>query len=271
MLDEDLKKTAAKLRALALDAIYNGGSGHPGGSLSLADIMSVLYFDEMNIDPKDPKKEDRDRFVLSKGHAAPILYASLALKGFIPVEDLKTLRHSNSYLQGHPDMKHTSGVDMSTGSLGQGISAACGMAKAGLMNKKDYRVYAVLGDGEINEGQVWEALMFAHHYALHNLTVILDHNGLQIDGSKDEVMKLDNLKERFESFGFNTIEIDGNDIAAIKGALKSAREYTEGPTAIIANTVKGKGVDFMENQVGWHGKAPSAEELSKALSQLEEK
>ena len=271
MLDEDLKKTAAKLRALALDAIYNGGSGHPGGSLSLADIMSVLYFDEMNIDPKDPKKEDRDRFVLSKGHAAPILYASLALKGFIPVEDLKTLRHSNSYLQGHPDMKHTSGVDMSTGSLGQGISAACGMAKAGLMNKKDYRVYAVLGDGEINEGQVWEALMFANHYALHNLTVILDHNGLQIDGSNDEVMKLDNLKERFESFGFNTIEIDGNDIAAIKGALKSAREYTEGPTAIIANTVKGKGVDFMENQVGWHGKAPSAEELSKALSQLEEK
>ncbi len=270
MLNEDLKKTASKLRALALEAIYNGGSGHPGGSLSLADIMAVLYFDVMNVDPKDPKKANRDRFVLSKGHAAPILYASLALKGFIKQEDLKTLRHTDSFLQGHPDMKHTNGVDMSTGSLGQGISAACGMALAAKKLNADYRVYTVLGDGEINEGQVWEALMFANQYKLSNLTIILDHNGLQIDGSNDEVMALCNLKERFESFGLNTIEIDGHDIDAIKDAFAKAQAHKDGATVIIANTVKGKGVDFMENQVGWHGKAPSADELTKALAQLEE-
>ena len=270
MLDADLKKISSKLRVLALDAIYNGGSGHPGGSLSIADIMAVLYFETMKIDPQDPKNANRDRFVLSKGHAAPILYAALAARGFIPEADLKTLRHIDSYLQGHPDMKHTSGVDMSTGSLGQGISAACGMAKAALMQKRDYRVYTILGDGESDEGQVWEALMFAHHHKLHNLTIIIDHNGLQIDGSNDEVMKLDNLKARFEAFGLNTIEIDGNNLTEIRQALASAKAYKEGATVIIANTVKGKGVDFMENQVGWHGKAPNADEFAKALAQLED-
>lgn len=270
MLNEDLKKISSKLRALALEAIYNGGSGHPGGSLSLADIMAVLYFDVMKIDPKDPKKADRDRFVLSKGHAAPILYASLALRGFIPQEDLKTLRHIDSYLQGHPDMKHTNGVDMSTGSLGQGISAACGMALAGLRQKLDYHVYAVLGDGECDEGQVWEAVMFANQYKLHNLTIILDHNGLQIDGSNNEVISLDHLKERFEAFGLHTIEINGNDIDEIKQGLDSCLAYKDGASVIIADTVKGKGVDFMENQVGWHGKAPNADEYAKAMAQLGE-
>lgn len=268
MNSKELALLANKIRYQALEAIASGGSGHPGGSLSIADIITVLYFDEMHIDPKSPSDPDRDRFVLSKGHACPAMYAALADKGFFEQTELKRLRHIDSFLQGHPDMKHTSGVDMSTGSLGQGISAACGIAKAGKLQGRNYRVYTLLGDGEINEGQVWEALMFASHYKLNNLVVILDHNGLQIDGSNDEVMSCKHPEKRFEDFGFNVINIDGDDIDSIRAAFALARKCQDKPTAIVAKTIKGKGVSFMENQVGWHGKAPSSEELALAAKEL---
>ena len=261
-------KIATELRKSVLEAIYCGGSGHPGGSLSLADIMAVLYGEKLNIDPQNPKAKDRDRVVLSKGHAAPILYAALAYKGFFKKEELRNLRHLDSFLQGHPEMKHTPGVDMTTGSLGQGISAACGMALGLKKQGSKARVYAIIGDGEMDEGQVWEALMFANQYKLSNLTVILDYNRLQIDGSIDEVMDIDNPAERFKAFHLNTIEIDGHNFEQIVNAIDSAEKCTDKPTAIIAHTVKGKGVSFMENQVGWHGKAPSHEELEKALEEL---
>ena len=268
MNSQDLQKTANKLRYLALKAITCGGSGHPGGSLSIADIMAVLYFDHMHVDAKNPHDEKRDRFVLSKGHACPILYAALAEKGFFKEEDLCTLRHIDSFLQGHPDMKHSPGVDMSTGSLGQGISAACGLALGAKLSGETHHVYTILGDGELDEGQVWEALMFAAHYKLDNLTIIVDHNGLQIDGSNDEVMSLHNLKARFDAFGLNTIDINGHDIEEIKAALTIADATKGKPTLILAKTIKGKGVSFMENQVGWHGKAPSAEQLQQAKEEL---
>lgn len=263
-----LQDIAKHLRYDALDAIVCGGSGHPGGSLSIADIMAVLYFDVMNVDPKDPKADSRDRFVLSKGHASPILYATLAKKGLFPQETLKTLRHVDSFLQGHPDMKHTPGVDMSTGSLGQGISAACGMAKGAKLQGKNYRVYTILGDGEIDEGEAWEAFMFAAHNKLDNLTIVVDHNGLQIDGSNDEVMSLKDIALKLKAFGLNVIEIDGHDFEQIQKAFESAKQTHDIPTVILANTIKGKGVSFMENQVGWHGKAPSAEDLQKAKLEL---
>lgn len=268
MNSKELATVAAKIRYEALDAITCAGTGHPGGSLSMADIIATLYFEVMNIDPKHPDDPNRDRFVLSKGHACPALYAALAERGFFDKKELKRLRHLGSFLQGHPDMKHTPGVDMSTGSLGQGISAACGIALSARLQKRSYRVYTVLGDGEIDEGQVWEALMFAKHYKLTNLTVILDHNGLQIDGTNDEVMSVENPVARFESFGFNVIEIDGNDIDSLLAAFDLAKKCTYKPTLIVANTIKGKGVSFMENQVGWHGKAPSADELAKAKEEL---
>ena len=271
-MQADLQQIAAKLRGLALEAIFAGGSGHPGGSLSLGEIMAALYFEAANIDANDPKNPKRDRVVLSKGHACPILYAALCLKGFITKEQLLSLRHTDSFLQGHPDMKGTPGVDMSTGSLGQGlgqgISAACGIAMGAKLKKEDFHVYAILGDGELDEGQVWEALMFAAHYKLDNLTIIVDHNGLQIDGPNSEVMDLSNLKARFDAFGLNTIEIDGNNLDEVRQSLALAREVKGKPTIILANTVKGKGVSFMENQVGWHGKAPSKEDLAKALAEL---
>lgn len=269
MDSKELAVKAAKIRYEALEAITCAGTGHPGGSLSMADIITVLYFKVMNIDPKHPDDPDRDRMVLSKGHACPALYAALAERGFFDKNELKRLRHLDSFLQGHPDMKHTPGVDMSTGSLGQGISAACGIALAARLQKRSYRVYTVLGDGEIDEGQVWEALMFAKHYNLSNLTIILDHNGLQIDGTNDEVMSVKNPVARFASFGFNVIEIDGNDIDSVIAALSLAQKCADKPTVIVANTVKGKGVSFMENQVGWHGKAPSLDELAKAKEELE--
>lgn len=268
MNSKELATVAAKIRYEALDAITCAGTGHPGGSLSMADIIATLYFEVMNIDPKHPDDPNRDRFVLSKGHACPALYAALAERGFFDKKELKRLRHLDSFLQGHPDMKHTPGVDMSTGSLGQGISAACGIALSARLQKRSYRVYTVLGDGEIDEGQVWEALMFAKHYKLTNLTVILDHNGLQIDGTNDEVMSVENPVARFESFGFNVIEIDGNDIDSLLAAFDLAKKCMYKPTLIVANTIKGKGVSFMENQVGWHGKAPSADELAKAKEEL---
>ena len=252
-----LARVAYKIRKNAVTAVYSAASGHPGGSLSIADIMSVLYFDEMNIDPQNPKNPDRDRFVLSKGHCTPALYGTLAERGFFPVEDLKTFRQIDSILQGHPDMKHIPGVDMSTGSLGLGISAACGMALAGKIDKKDYRVYSVLGDGEIEEGQVWEAAMYAAHYKLDNLCAFIDSNGLQIDGPTKDVMNSDPIDEKFKAFGWNVIVIDAHDIQAIKDALAAAKTVKGQPTAIVAKSVKGKGVSFMENNVSWHGSASS--------------
>lgn len=264
----EYKKIASTLRKYVLEAIYNGGSGHPGGSLSLADIMAVLYGDRMHLDPKDPKDPNRDRFVLSKGHAAPILYAALAYKGYFEIAELKNLRHLGSFLQGHPEMKHTPGVDMTTGSLGQGISAACGMALGLKMSGSKARVYAVIGDGEMEEGQVWEALMFANQYHLSNLTIVLDYNKLQIDGPTSEVMDVDNPAERFADFHLNTLVIDGHDYEQINDAFDKAEQCTDRATIIVANTIKGKGVSFMENQVGWHGKAPNAEEYKKAMEEL---
>ena len=243
-------------------------AGHPGGSLSAADIFTYLYFEEMNIDPKNPKDENRDRFVLSKGHTAPGLYSALAHRGYFPVEDLLTLRHTGSYLQGHPDMKHIPGVDMSSGSLGQGLSAAAGMALAGKLQNKDYRVYALLGDGEIQEGQIWEAAMFSGYRKLDNLCVIVDNNNLQIDGAIDEVCSPYPIDKKFESFNFHVINIDGNDFDQIRAAFDEAKATKGMPTAIIAHTVKGKGVSFMENQVGWHGKAPNDEEFAIAMEDL---
>jgi transketolase len=265
-----LRKHATKIRMHAINQVYYAQAGHPGGSLSCADIMSVLYFKEMRIDPKNPKWEDRDRFVLSKGHCSPALYGTLAERGFFPVDDLKGFRQLDSYLQGHPDMKKVPGVDMSTGSLGQGLSAANGMALAGKLDKKDYRVYAILGDGEIEEGQIWEAAMTAAHYKLDNLTAFLDHNGLQIDGKVTEVMSPEPVDKKFESFGWNVIVINGHDYAAIDDAIQKAKTVKGKPTIIIAETIKGKDVSFMENEPGWHGKAPNEEERNKAIAELED-
>ena len=265
----ELQKVANEVRKGIITSVHAAKAGHPGGSLSAADIFTYLYFEEMNVDPKDPEKADRDRFVLSKGHTAPGLYSALALKGYFPVEDLETLRHLGSYLQGHPDMKHIPGVDMSSGSLGQGISAAVGMAIAGKMDNADYRVYTLLGDGEIQEGQVWEASMMAGFRKLDNLVVIVDNNNLQIDGAIDEVCSPYPIDKKFEAFNFHVINIDGNDFDQIDAAFKEAKATKGMPTAIIAHTVKGKGVSFMENQVGWHGTAPNNEQYAVAMEELE--
>ena len=265
----ELMKTANEVRKGIVTAVHSAKAGHPGASLSAADIFTYLYFEEMNIDPKEPKKADRDRFVLSKGHTAPGLYSVLAQRGYFPVEDLKTLRHTGSYLQGHPDMKHIPGVDMSSGSLGQGISAAVGMAIAGKLDNADYRVYTLLGDGEIQEGQVWEAAMLAAHKKLDNLVVIVDNNNLQIDGAIDEVNSPYPIDKKFEAFNFHVINIDGNDFDQIDAAFKEAKTVKGCPTAIIAKTIKGKDVSFMENQAGWHGKAPNDEEYAVAMADLE--
>ena len=265
----ELMKTANEIRKGIVTALHSAKAGHPGGSLSATEIFTYLYFEEMNVDPKDPKKADRDRFVLSKGHTAPGLYSTLAQKGFFPKEDLVTLRHTGSYLQGHPDMKHIPGVDMSSGSLGQGISAAVGMAIAGKLDNADYRVYTLLGDGEIQEGQVWEASMLAAHRKLDNLVVIVDNNNLQIDGAITEVNSPYPIDKKFGAFNFHVINIDGNDFDQIDAAFKEAKTVKGQPTAIIAKTVKGKGVSFMENQVGWHGKAPNDEEYKIAMEELE--
>lgn len=265
----ELMKTANEVRKSIITGVHAAKSGHPGGSLSAADIFTYLYFEEMNIDPADPKKADRDRFVLSKGHTAPGYYAALAHRGFFPVEDMVTLRKVGSYLQGHPDMKHIPGVDMSSGSLGQGISAAVGMAISAKMSGEDYRVYTLLGDGEIQEGQVWEASMLAGSRKLDNLVVIVDNNNLQIDGTIEEVNSPYPIDKKFEAFNFHVITINGNDMDEIAAALKEARETKGMPTAIIAKTTKGKGVSFMENAVGWHGKAPNDEEYKIAMEDLE--
>ena len=264
----ELMKTANEVRKGIVTAVHSAKSGHPGGSLSAADIYTYLYFEEMNIDPKDPKKADRDRFVLSKGHTAPGYYSTLAHRGFFPVEDLTTLRKVGSYLQGHPDMKHIPGVDMSSGSLGQGISAAVGMAISAKLSNDDYRVYTLLGDGEIQEGQVWEASMLAGHRKLDNLVVIVDNNNLQIDGKITDVNSPYPIDKKFEAFNFHVINIDGNDFDQIEAAFKEARKTKGMPTAIIAKTIKGKGVSFMEDQAGWHGKAPNDEEFAIAMEEL---
>lgn len=260
---------AYKARKHALTGIYNAQSGHPGGSLSICDILSVLYFEVMNVDPKNPKMEDRDRFVLSKGHCAPALYATLAERGFFPVEDVYTLRRTDSYIQGHPDMKGIPGIDMSTGSLGQGISAANGMALAGKLANKDYRVYTILGDGELEEGQVWEAAMFASHYKLDNLTAFVDYNGLQIDGKITDVMNSEPIDDKFRAFGWNVIVIDAHNYDAILDAINAAKETKGKPTMILAKSVKGKGVSFMEGNPAWHGAAPNTEQFEQAMSELD--
>ncbi len=262
---------AYKARKHALTGIYNAQSGHPGGSLSIADILAVLYFEVMNIDPKNPKMPDRDRFVLSKGHCAPALYGILAERGFFPAEDVATLRRTDSYMQGHPDMKGIPGIDMSTGSLGQGISAANGMALAGKLAGKDYRVYTILGDGELEEGQVWEAAMFAAHYKLDNLTAFVDNNGLQIDGNIADVMNSNPIDKKFEAFNWNVITIDAHDYDAILDAVNKAKAVKGKPTVIIAKSVKGKGVSFMENQAAWHGAAPKQEQFEQAIAELDAK
>lgn len=265
----ELEKTANEIRKGIVTAVHSAKSGHPGGSLSAADLFTWLYFKEMNVDPQEPKKEDRDRFVLSKGHVAPGYYSALAHRGFFPVEDLKTLRCIGSYLQGHPDRKHIPGVDMSSGSLGQGISAAVGMALSAKLDKKDYRVYTLLGDGEIEEGQVWEAAMFAGHRKLDNLVVIVDNNGLQIDGPVAEVCSPYPIDKKFEAFNFHVICIDGHDFEQMEQAFEDARRTKGMPTAIIAKTIKGKGVSFMEGAVGWHGAAPNDEQYGTAMADLE--
>lgn len=265
---EELNRNANQIRKGIIEAVYRGKSGHPGGSLSIADILAVLYFKEMRIDPKNPRWEERDRLVLSKGHCSPALYATLALRGFFDQSELESFRNINSNLQGHPDMNKIPGVDMTTGSLGQGLSVANGMAISGKLDKKDYRVYAILGDGEIEEGQIWEAAMSSAKYKLDNLCVFVDHNHLQIDGTIEEVKNSYPLDEKFKSFGFETITINGNNIEEIVRALEKARTIKEKPTAIIAETIKGKGVSFMENQVGWHGKAPNEEQYKIAIEEL---
>ena len=264
----ELMKTANEIRKGVITAVHSAKSGHPGGSLSAADIYTYLYFEEMNIDPKDPKKADRDRFVLSKGHCTPTMYATLALKGYFPVEDLKTFRNVDSYLSGHVEMTKVPGVDMSSGSLGQGLSAAIGMALAGKVDKKDYRVYAALGDGEIQEGQIWEAAMAAGNYGLDNLTVFVDNNNLQIDGTIEEVMSPYPIDEKFRAFKWNVITIDGHDYAQIADAIDAAKEAKGRPTMIVAKTVKGKGVSFMENKASWHGAAPNDEQYAQAMAEL---
>lgn len=264
-----LEQIANQVRRGIIEGVHSAKAGHPGGSLSSADVLTYLYFEEMHIDPKNPRMEERDRFVLSKGHNAPGLYSVLAQRGYFPVEDLKTLRHTGSYLQGHPDMKHIPGVDMSSGSLGQGISAAVGMALAGKMDQKDYRVYTLLGDGELEEGQVWEAAMFAGHRKLDNLVVIVDNNGLQIDGRLEDVCSPYPIDRKFAAFNFHVVCVeDGNDFDQLKAAFDEAKAVKGMPTAIIMRTVKGKGVSYMENQAGWHGKAPNDEEYAIAMEEL---
>lgn len=265
---KELENMAKEVRKGIIEAVYHAQSGHPGGSLSVADILTVLYFNELNIDENNSKWEDRDRFVLSKGHCSPALYSCLANRGFFPVEDLKTFRNIDSYLQGHPDMKKIPGVDMTTGSLGQGLSTAVGMAIAGKMDNKSYRVYSVLGDGEIEEGQIWEAAMSANKYHLDNLCVIVDNNNLQIDGTIEEVMSPYPIDEKFRSFGFEIIKIDGHNMQEILDAFDVAKHVKGKPVCIIAKTVKGKGISFMENQVGWHGKAPNEEQYKMAMEEL---
>lgn len=265
----ELQKIANEVRKDIVTAVHAAKAGHPGGSLSAADLFTYLYFEEMNVDPKDPKKADRDRFVLSKGHTAPGLYSVLAERGYFPKEDLKTLRHLGSYLQGHPDMKHIPGVDMSSGSLGQGISAAVGMALSAKLSNESYRVYTLLGDGEIQEGQVWEAAMFAGFRKLDNLVVVVDNNGLQIDGKVDEVCSPYPIDKKFEAFNFHVINIDAHNFDEIRAALKEARETKGMPTAIIMKSIKGKGVSFMENQASWHGAAPNDEQFEQAMEELE--
>ena len=265
---KELQIFATKARMGVLEGVYNAKAGHPGGSLSICDVLSVLYNTELRVDPKNPKAENRDRFVLSKGHAAPALYATLALKGFFPVEDLKTLRKSDSYLQGHPNMDKVPGVDMSTGSLGQGISTAVGMALGAKLDNADYRVYTILGDGELQEGQVWEAAMFAGNNKLDNLVAVVDFNKLQIDGSLDEVNSPCPIDEKFLAFGWNVIVIDGHNFDEIESAFKAARECKGKPTCIVANTIKGKGVSFMENECDWHGSAPKLDQYNQAMEEL---
>ena len=264
-----LGKTACKVRMGVLTATHGAKAGHPGGSLSAADVFTYLYFRELNIDPQNPKRKDRDRFVLSKGHTAPGLYAALAYRGFFPVDDLPTLRHIDSYLQGHPNMDAVPGVDMSTGSLGQGVSCAAGMALGLKHQGSAARVYTLLGDGEMQEGQVWEALMFAAHYRLDNMCVIIDHNGLQIDGTNEKVMGLGSIPDKLRAFGLNVFQIDGHDFQAMEKAFDAARQIKGKPSAIVLETTKGKGVSYMEGQVGWHGKAPNEEQRQQALKELE--
>ncbi len=264
-----LMRIALNVRKGVIEGTFNAKSGHPGGSLSIADVLTYLYFKELNVDPADPKKADRDRLVLSKGHAAPALYAVLAERGFFPVEDLKTLRKSDSYLQGHPNMNYVPGVDMSTGSLGQGVSAAVGVALAAKLDNAPYRVYAILGDGEIQEGQVWESAMFAAAKKLDALTVIVDNNNLQIDGTVEEVNSPYPIPEKFTAFGFNTVEVDGHDFDQLEAAFAAAQACKGKPTAIIMKTVKGKGVSFMENAVNWHGSAPNADQYAQAMAELD--
>ena len=266
---EELKNIAKTIRKDIIEEVYSANSGHPGGALSIADIITALYFNEMNIDPKYPKDENRDRLILSKGHASAALYAALAEKGYFPKEDLKTFRNINSYLQGHPDMKYIPGVDMSTGSLGQGLSAANGMAMMFKLDKNPARVYCICGDGEIEEGQIWEAAMSSSKYKLDNLCLIIDNNNLQIDGTIEEVMSSYPIDDKFKSFGFNVITINGHDFSQILQAFEEAKNCKDKPTAIIAKTIKGKGITFMENQVGWHGKAPSQQEYEQAIKELE--
>ena len=265
---KQLSLTANRVRQHIIEGTFNAKSGHPGGSLSAADVITYLYFKEMKVDPSNPKWEDRDRFVLSKGHAAPALYGALAVKGFFPEDEIKNLRKPTSFLQGHPDMRKVPGVDMSTGSLGQGVSCAVGMALNGKITGKDYRVYSVLGDGEIQEGQVWEAAMFASHKKLDNLMIFIDNNNLQIDGTMEEVNSPYPIPEKFAAFGWNTVEIDGHDFDQIEDAIAQAKSVKDKPTVVIMHTVKGKGVSFMENQVGWHGVAPNAEQYENAMNEL---
>ena len=270
MTDQELARVANEVRRGIVTGVHAAKAGHPGGSLSIADILTYLYFEDMNVDPADPHKAARDRLVLSKGHAAPALYSVLASRGFFPIEELETLRHIGSRLQGHPNMNDTPGVDMSTGSLGQGISAAVGMALAAKHWHEDYRTYAILGDGEIQEGQVWEAAMFAGNQHLDNLCLVVDHNRLQIDGSNEEVNSPMPIADKFRAFKFNVIEVaDGNDMAQVREAFQAARAHKGEPTCIVAETLKGKGVSFMEDQVGWHGKAPNDEQYAQAMAELE--
>ncbi len=272
-MDELLKKqlmvTACKVRMGIIEGVYNAKSGHPGGSLSIADVLTYIYFHKMHIDPKNPKMADRDRLVLSKGHTAPALYSVLAQRGFFEADELKTLRKIGSRLQGHPDMKHIPGVDMTTGSLGQGISAACGMALSGKLSDESYKVYTILGDGEIEEGQVWEAAMFAAHYKLDNLVAIVDNNGLQIDGKITDVMSPMPITDKFAAFNWHVITMDAHDFDSIEAAFNEAEKVSGQPVAIIQKSVKGKGVSFMENQVGWHGSAPNKEQYEQAMGELE--
>ncbi len=266
----ELSIIANKVRRNALTAVYSAQSGHPGGSLSIAEVLTLLYFEVMNVDPQNPKKDDRDRFVLSKGHTTPALYSTLALRGFFPIEDIPTFRNINSYLQGHPDMKNIPGIDMSTGSLGQGVSAAGGMALSAKLDNKDFRVYSILGDGELEEGQVWEQAMFAAHYKLDNLTIFVDNNGLQIDGNIQDVMNPTPIDKKFEAFGWNVIVTDAHDFNKLYDAIEAAKACKGKPTAIIMKSVKGKNVSFMENNASWHGNAPKQPEYEIAISEIDE-